>query len=272
LGSGRLGFSLLDIHNRDAGVPRTVVFLLGAFTPSAELTLSPVVEEGPGITIAYNAGAFAAGRLGFVWGPMGVKLASIDAIDGTGYTVFDPPSMDREWHRLAGFPGIFLGYRSDGNGLSIWSSDGETAPAHYLGGTDWGASSPLYLEPHIVWQKGESQTGFTTYDHWELWASPFSSDPNELVPAKVADLPHSGVATYVAAGSSYYAIGIDEQTVLLTHIPDGDQRVLRVPTTHRLKAPIVGIAKGKLYVLIRKLELSEPDLYRFAIDALPSYP
>jgi len=48
--------------------------------------------------------------------------------------------------------------------------------------------------------------------------------------------------------------------------------VLRVPTTHRLKAPIVGIANGELYVLIRKLELSEPDLYRFAIDALPSYP
>jgi len=127
-------------------------------------------------------------------------------------------------------------------------------PVPYLGGDGEGAAFPLYLDSSIVWERGFNQSG-SKFDRVELWASPLSPDPSQLEPFKVADLP---LTSHAVGGSGYYAAGLDMQTVLLTHLPDGEQRVLRVPTTHRLVAPLLGIANGELYTLIRRLESSDP--------------
>ncbi len=274
----RLERLTLDGTVKSLKVVGRLTVLLGALEPSAKIAVSPAVQES-GQSPA--DGAFANGLLAVRWTPYPI-LHSMNAADGTGDKVFAPFSLSEEWEAPSAFPGQFLFDRYSSDGLSIVSSDGLSYPSEYISEAATGNSTPLFMDPYIVWQKGINYVGDPadiTFEHTELWASPYDKDPAKLKPAKVADLAQTQIDFSAMGGFGEFASlsappggAAFPCTVNTWRIPDGQHRAItpqiRIDT-------LAGVTREAVYFAARSWQSYQGEtetIYRVELASMPTVP
>jgi hypothetical protein len=110
----------------------------------------------------------------------------------------------------------------------ILYSDGVGAPQTYLEPTEPDAhyGRPIYANSHVAFFKGIGLQDVGKYSSVELWVSPYSENPSQLKPTKLADFPFQGMPGEPRGGWGFAAMGgpTQDEPVWLWNLPNATQR------------------------------------------------
>ena len=97
------------------------------------------------------------------------------------------------------------------------------------------------------------------YASLEIWATPYSDDPNQLAPYKVADVPGNSILTHLSYGyglmaSSFGASGSVFRETAVYNLATRDEHLFQMPAGYRVwrhmgitpkKTWVVGVAEAQ---------------------------
>jgi hypothetical protein len=230
-----------------------VVGRLGSFPqPVVGFTVPKKASLAPGPYV------LGADRWLWEWGPL-QSYTTVSAVDGSDYTLLAttaPPSpfVDLGHVVTTGKRFLFPAFVGDDAGLAhgkIFHSDGIAEPEVYLEPTepDTYYGSPIYTHSHVAFFKGIQFHGINTYGAVELWTSPYSDNPSELKPAKLADLAHKYMPITPAGGWGSAAFGGTslQEAFVVWDLGKGTQRAYARPEGFD-KMNLLGVTRAHIYM------------------------
>ena len=214
-----------------------------------------------------------------VWQFYAPRLLSVSSIDGSGlYTMAESsdngPILEVNYPTGPGdvfyFEVVYLVPPSTVQGV-VAQSNGLEPASPYLTPPDGSYyGRPAFAHSHIGWMRGTGQTDANTFASVELWASPYSPNPADLVPAKIDDYPsthmtwlHGGYG-YLAAPSAADAPAYSETAVW--RLSDGVKLIFPFPGGRKIDR-IVGITPAHVWIVGKQQSGNFADMIvRFALD------
>lgn len=160
---------------------------------------------------------------------------------------------------------------------TITISDGIDATKPFMptdGSTE--DATPIFADTHVAWLRGFDPTDLNLYKHVELWASPFSSHPEELKPAKITDFPYpnNNIPFYFTTGGwGRVAHGGGGEKKGTTYAPGYiDVWDLTKPSKFRIDMPdgiwprqLSGLTRTHIWFTIDKLNNAPKRLFRWKL-------
>jgi hypothetical protein len=150
------------------------------------------------------------------WAPT-YAYTSVSALDGSDYkpiaTTMPPSELVYLGPPVAtGKTFLFDAVSADDAGLAhgkILYSDGVSVPQVYLEPSepDTHYGRPIYANSYVGFFKGIGLQDVNQYGSVELWSSPYSDDPSQLKPTKLAVLPYHSMPGEPAGGWGFALIG-----------------------------------------------------------------
>lgn len=252
-----------------AGKPTSFVVVTGRLTGD----MPPAVSEPISIPAALTFGGFANGRVAyeFDFGTLqtrdaltagDVKTITTEAQQG-GQLTYPVTAPDR------------IVFSTFSGPARILATDGVSAPYDLVAEPAADLAGPGFTGTHLVWQRGVGTFGSSGWQTVELWASPYSADPANIVPTKLTTLPWHFVSTELRAAHGRVSI-MDLDSAAAVHVwtvPAAEHRVFNTPPGW-LVAQIPALYSKELLVMLRPeaKENAGYRLYRVSIDSLPIVP
>lgn len=201
----------------------------------------------------------ALGPTRWLWWWSGYGYGSVSASDGSGYaelaTLHSPEDFAYLGPPVAtGKLFLFDALLGGDAGLeqgAIFYSDGVAAPQAYLQPTapDTYYGRPIYAGGYVAFFKGIGFQAVDRYDSVELWASPYSDDPAQLQPVKVADMPFTSMPARPIGGwgLAAFAGASPKKPLWVWNLAKGAQRTYQLPADHTPQA-ILGVTRTHLWL------------------------
>lgn len=104
-------------------------------------------------------------------------------------------------------------------------------------------------ETFIAWQEGSGGTLWSSFQHMEVWAAPFTTDPASLQPHKVADLPNSAFYDF-AFGEGWYIVRLETGGARFVHLADSKYVDIAPPPSLEFTRA-VAVTGGEAWFLMR---------------------
>jgi hypothetical protein len=241
---------------------------------------SPVGFTIPVPTAGYGPGERRMGqaRWAWRWGDSG-RLTSVSSTDGSGFAEFATSSPRGPFLMIpfvvnTGRRFLFDVYElHDGGAVqsTIQSSDGIAPAEPYLvpASPDEHYGFPAYANSHVAFIKGINMRDINLFDRTELWASPFSDNPDELAPVKVADLPYQSMALIAGGWGRVVtpngpAEGAASSSLLVRDLAQGSEYSVALPKEREFKK-FLGLSREHLWLAVSKPASGKVEyLVRFA--------
>ncbi|MCC6902514.1 MAG: hypothetical protein IT377_26315 [Polyangiaceae bacterium] len=197
------------------------------------------------------------------WVPV-ERFSTVSAVDGSDFTLFAKATGETA---MLGGPvaagDIFLFDEWVVFDGGTWQrriswSDGKLPPAPYLTpavvADDFG--SVIYANSVVGFFRGLAHKDVNSYASVELWSSPFSKEPSQLQPKKVADLPATSISNTSAGGFGRVAFPAfappnGKQEIVVWDLVAESKRSHVLPSDRDLK-DILGVTRHHVYLAAAK--------------------
>lgn len=242
---------------------------------------SPVLFDVPPKLFGVPGGGTKMGDTRWLWfWVMPTRLTSVSSTDGSGFSipvsvvptgaVIDITAVDSSGPLF--LVGAVLTPDGGSGGGTIVATDGISPAQPYLDpptGSLYGA--PGFAHSHVAWMRGIGQKSTNIFDQVEIWASPYSADPKQLVPEKIGDHGDKNLAsrsTYGAGHGIFFVVESDGNGWAKGAIWDLAAKTKReVPYPHGFSASgVPGVTKTHVWGMIDETGINfSHRLLRFAI-------
>lgn len=199
------------------------------------------------------------------WVPVD-RFSTVSAVDGSDFVMFakaEQPgyALDYGDPVSTGSQFLFDEYQAQEVGLPqrvIAYSDGMTAPQTYLkpsaSSDDYG--SPAFANSQVGFFRGVNRIQENVYGSVELWSTPYSENPQQLAPKKIASVSLTSYGMARAGGWGRFAFPafsptFGKQEVLVWNLENAANASHVLPADHEVKA-LLGISRDHVYIAAAK--------------------
>lgn len=234
----------------------------------ATIVVEAVTQAGPPASASINAWLDFPMRMGTKrWAHANGSVVSFSNVTGGDQREVYYVAESSLAHNLRSAGDVFL-FEAMHPGVgptTIQITDGVSSAQQYLAsadGSDYFA--PAYAHSYVFFLRGVNWDWQSdTFDRVEIWDSPYSPDPAQLVPEKLADAPSVYWATLYDGGWGRLALVADDGTIEVWDAASRTEQSFTLPAGLDL-AEIMGLTRHHLWITAAR----DTDGYRRVVSLI----